>query len=147
MKNNSATEMRRLLEHIKEYARNVKEAGCDANLSCYATIDLVQQKLSDLIVCNFKRWMHGDNKGHAVTIDYLTTYLQNKTELEKSLAVIPGKPFHSRSAATPCKPKTSVNQLRVESNNNIACYARSLNTSLLTVKRFKITILVKDLKQ
>ena len=38
MNSTSAFEMSCLLEHIKEYTHNAKEVGCDADLSCYATI-------------------------------------------------------------------------------------------------------------
>ena len=41
MTSNTAREMRRVLEQIKQYARNTEQAGCDSDLQCHVTLDLI----------------------------------------------------------------------------------------------------------
>ena len=55
MTSGSAKEMRRPLDVIKNYARSAKESGYSSDLKCSATINLIEQKLTDSIVRNFRR--------------------------------------------------------------------------------------------
>ena len=53
MASNSAREMRRVLEKIKEYSRRAKDANCNGDLNCHATLNLIKQKLTTTLVRNF----------------------------------------------------------------------------------------------
>ena len=62
MTSESAKEMRRLLEVIKNYSRSAKESGYSSDFECLATINLIEQKLTDSIVRNFRRWLYREHK-------------------------------------------------------------------------------------
>ena len=86
MVSNTAREMRRVLEQIKQYARNTKQAGCDSDLQCHVTLDLIEQKLSDKLVRGFRRWLRSKHSKEITTVDMLISFLQEETELEEHLA-------------------------------------------------------------
>ena len=77
--------MRRLLEVIKNYARSAKESGYSSDLECSVTINLIEQKLNDSIVRNFRRWLYREHKTKRPNVDLLITFLTNETELEERL--------------------------------------------------------------
>ena len=111
MSSNSAHEMRRVLEKIKTYARHSKEANTDSDLKCHVTLDLIEQKLTDHLVRNFRRWMHREHNKVSANVDYLINFLQNETELEENL-------FNRSSSTQHVKPnRSSVNQLNAEIAN------------------------------
>ena len=101
----SAREMRRVLEQIKDFARHSKLAHRTEELSSQTTLDLIEQKLSNHIVRNFRRWVNKEHKDKAVTVDLLITFLQDETELEERLQTNPHTIFKKLRSAT-------VNQLR-----------------------------------
>ena len=81
MSSGSAREMRRVLEQIKDFTRHSKLANRTEELSSQTTLDLIEQKLSNHIVRNFRRWVNKEHKDKAVTVDLLIAFLQDKTEL------------------------------------------------------------------
>ena len=85
MSSGSAREMRRVLEQIKDFARHSKLAHRTEELSSQTTLDLIEQKLSNHIVRNFRRWVNKEHKDKAVTVDLLIAFLQDETELEERL--------------------------------------------------------------
>ena len=85
MTSGSAKEMRRLLEEIKTYARCSKESGYSNDLECSATINLIEQKLTDSIIRNFRRWLYREHKAKRPSVDLLIIFLTNETEIEERL--------------------------------------------------------------
>ena len=85
MTSESAKEMRRLLEVRKNYARSAKESRYSSDLECSATINLIEQKLTDSIVRNFRGWLYREHKAKRPSVDLLITFLTNETELEERL--------------------------------------------------------------
>ena len=105
MSSGSAREMRRVLEQIKDFARHSKLAHRTEELSSQTTLDSIEQKLSNHIVRNFRRWVNKEHKDKAVTVDLLIAFLQDETELEERLQTKPQTIFQKPRSAT-------VNQLR-----------------------------------
>ena len=79
MSGGSAREMRRVLEKLKDYSRHAKESKCENDLKCNATIDLVEQKLTDNLVRSFRKWLHREHRDENATVDLLITFLQTET--------------------------------------------------------------------
>ena len=77
----SAKELRRLLEHVKTYVRHSKGSRCLKDLDCCATVDLIEQKLTDSLARNFRRWMFCEHREKKVNVEFLVTFLSNETEL------------------------------------------------------------------
>ena len=109
MASNSAREMRRELEKIKEYSRRAKDANCNGDLNCHATLDLIEQKLTTTLVRNFRRYLHSENE--QASVDTLIKFLQTETELEERFA-------NELSLNVTSKPKSStINQVRSNSDD------------------------------
>ena len=114
MRSGSAEEMRRVLESIKDYARHAKESDCSRDLECYATIDIIEQKLTDSLTRNFRRWVHREHDGRDINVDLLIKFLQKETELEEYLTT-------KSSNALPIRAKTkssTVYHMRSNYTNN-----------------------------
>ena len=114
MRSGSAEEMRRVLESIKDYARHAKESDCSRDLECYATIDIIEQKLTDSLTRNFRRWVHREHDGRDINVDLLIKFLQKETELEEHLTT-------KSSNALPIRAKTkssTVYHMRSNYTNN-----------------------------
>ena len=109
MASNSAREMRRVLEKIKEYSRRAKDANCNGDLNCHVTLDLIAQKLTTTLVRNFRRYLHSENE--QASVDTLIRFLQTETELEERFA-------NELSLNVTSKPKSStINQVRSNSDD------------------------------
>ena len=85
MTSESAKKMQQLLEVIKNYAHLAKESGYSSHFECSDTTNLIEQKLTDSIVRNFKRWLYREHKTKCPNVDLLITFLTNETELEECL--------------------------------------------------------------
>ena len=132
MSSNSAHEMRRVLEKIKTYARHSKEANTDSDLKCHVTLDLIEQKLTDHLVRNFRRWMHREHNKVSANVDYLINFLQNETELEENL-------FNRSSSTQHVKPnRSSVNQLNAEIANTCPLCSKAKHR-FVDCEKFKIS--------
>ena len=103
MRYGSAEEMRRVLESIKDYARHAKESDCSRDLECYATIDIIEQKLTNSLTRNFRRWVHREHDGRDINVDSLIKFLQKETELKEHLTT-------KSSNASPIRAKTNLPQ-------------------------------------
>ena len=109
MVSNSAREMRRVLEKIKEYSRRAKDANCNGDLNCHALLDLIEQKLTTTLVRNFRRSLHSENE--QASVDTLIKFLQTETELEERFA-------NELSLNVASKLKSStINQVRSNSDD------------------------------
>ena len=86
MTSNSPQEMRRVLEKIKNYARQSKEANNAADLS-YSTLDLIEQKLTDNLLRRYRRWLHQEHQKELPNVDHLISFLQSETELEERISI------------------------------------------------------------
>ena len=49
MRSESAQENRLILESNKDYVRHAIESDSSKNLECYATIDIIEQKLTEAL--------------------------------------------------------------------------------------------------
>ena len=83
MSSGSSREMRRVLKQIKDFARHSKLVHQTEELSSQTTLNLIEQKLSNHMVRNFRRWVNKKHKDKAVTVDLLTAFLQDEIELEE----------------------------------------------------------------
>ena len=105
MSSSSAREMRPVLEQIKDFARHSKLAHRTEELSSQTALDSIEQKLSNHIVVNFRRWVNKEHKDKAVMADLVIAILQDEIELEERLQVKPQIIFEKPRSVT-------VNQLR-----------------------------------
>ena len=87
MTSNSPQEMRRILEKIKNYARQSKEANNAADLSSHSTLDLIEQKLTDNLLRRYRRWLHQEHEKESPNVDHLISFLQSETELEERISI------------------------------------------------------------
>ena len=65
----SAREMRRVLEQIKDFARHLKQANRTQELSCQSTLDQVEQKLTNNLLRNFRRWLIKEDRDEDFNVD------------------------------------------------------------------------------
>ena len=102
-----------MLEHVKTYVRHSKESGCSKDLNCCATVDLIEQKLTDSLARNLRRWMFREHREKRVNVEFLVTFLNNETELEERL-------HKSYSIQTNRQKHVSVNKLHAN-NSCLLC--------------------------
>jgi len=50
-------EIRRMLKQIKDFTRHPKLTDCAQELTCHSSLDLIEQKLTNNLVRNFRHWL------------------------------------------------------------------------------------------
>ena len=70
----SAEKMRRILDIVKDYARHAKESDCSRDGQCYATLDIIEQNLTDALTCYFRRWLRRERDGRDINVDLLLNF-------------------------------------------------------------------------
>ena len=100
---NLSQEMPRVLEKIKNYARQSKEANNAADLSSHLTFDLIEQKLTDNLPRRYRRWLHQEHQNELPNVDHLISFLQSETDLEERIFI-----KLSQNASRKIKPIISV---------------------------------------
>lgn len=85
MTSESCTEMEQLLEEIRTYAQYVEGSGHSSNLDCYATVGLIEQKLTPLTFKNFRTWMSNEHYNETPTFDSLISFLSNELALKRGV--------------------------------------------------------------
>ena len=78
----SAREMRRVLVQIKDFARHLKQANRTQELSSQSTLDQVEQKLTNNLLRNFRRWLIKEHCDEDPNVDLLINFFRTETELE-----------------------------------------------------------------
>ena len=82
----TAREMHHILEQIKDFEGHLKLADYAQELTCHSTLDLIEQKLTNNLVHNYRRWLLKEHHDKIASADLLVFFLQTETELEERLS-------------------------------------------------------------